>query len=101
MKNGNIQVISCSTTSNYFHALRRQIHRDYRKPLIAFNSKKLLKFKGVMILIFRPILQFKLFNKAKILCQFIVMSKLILPKSKKFSSVMGNFIMMLNPEETN
>jgi len=42
----NMQVVYCSTTSNYFHALRRQIHRDFRKPLIACNSKKLLKFKG-------------------------------------------------------
>ena len=39
-------VVSCTTSSNYFHLLRRQIHRDYRKPLINFNSKKLLKFKG-------------------------------------------------------
>lgn len=46
MKNGNIQVVYCSTSANYFHALRRQIHRNYRKPLIAFNSKKLLKFRG-------------------------------------------------------
>lgn len=46
LKFNNMQVIYCSTTSNYFHALRRQIHRNYRKPLIAFNSKKLLKFKG-------------------------------------------------------
>lgn len=46
MKSGNIQIICCSTTSNYFHALRRQLNRNYRKPLITINSKKLLKFKG-------------------------------------------------------
>lgn len=46
LKFHNMQVVYCSTTSNYFHALRRQLHRNYRKPLIAFNSKKLLKFKG-------------------------------------------------------
>ncbi|KAF9924154.1 2-oxoglutarate dehydrogenase E1 component [Linnemannia zychae] len=39
----NIQVVYCTTPANYFHALRRQIHRDYRKPLIAFNSKLLLR----------------------------------------------------------
>ncbi|KAF9351899.1 2-oxoglutarate dehydrogenase E1 component [Mortierella sp. AD094] len=39
----NMQVVYCSTPANYFHALRRQIHRDYRKPLIAFNSKLLLR----------------------------------------------------------
>lgn len=42
----NIQVLTCSTTSNIFHALRRQLKRSYRKPLILFNSKKLLKFRG-------------------------------------------------------
>ncbi|KAF9082112.1 2-oxoglutarate dehydrogenase E1 component, partial [Mortierella sp. AM989] len=39
----NMQVVYCSTPANYFHVLRRQIHRDYRKPLIAFNSKLLLR----------------------------------------------------------
>ncbi|KAG0305293.1 2-oxoglutarate dehydrogenase E1 component [Dissophora globulifera] len=39
----NMQVVYCSTPANYFHALRRQIHRDYRKPLISFNSKLLLR----------------------------------------------------------
>ncbi|KAF9272831.1 2-oxoglutarate dehydrogenase E1 component [Mortierella alpina] len=39
----NMQVVYCSTPANYFHALRRQIHRDYRKPLVAFNSKLLLR----------------------------------------------------------
>lgn len=47
MRNGNIQVVCCSTSSNYFHAMRRQMIRDFRKPLILLNSKKLLKFKAV------------------------------------------------------
>lgn len=47
----NIQILTCSTTSNYFHALRRQLRRSYRKPLINFNSKKLLKFKGVFFFV--------------------------------------------------
>ena len=46
MDDCNIQIVTCSITSNVFHALRRQLIRDYRKPLIMFNSKKLLKFKG-------------------------------------------------------
>jgi len=48
MRNSNIQIVSCSTSSNYFHVMRRQLIRDYRKPLILFNSKKLLKFKPVL-----------------------------------------------------
>ena len=75
MKNCNIQVICCSTTSNYFHALRRQIHRNYRKPLISFNSKKLLKFKGVTYIIFRQMLRSKVSNKVQILLQFMEMIK--------------------------
>ena len=47
MRKCNLQIVVASTTSNYFHAMRRQMVRDYRKPLIMFNSKKLLKFKGV------------------------------------------------------
>lgn len=51
MRQGNIQVINCTNGANYFHALRRQVHRDYRKPLFSFNSKKLLKYKPVIILL--------------------------------------------------
>jgi 2-oxoglutarate dehydrogenase E1 component len=40
----NIQVINCTTPANQFHALRRQIKRDFRKPLICFTPKKLLRY---------------------------------------------------------
>ena len=36
-------VANCSTPSNYFHILRRQIHRDFRKPLILMTPKSLLR----------------------------------------------------------
>ena len=39
----NMQVAYCSTPANYFHALRRQIHRDFRKPLVLMTSKSLLR----------------------------------------------------------
>lgn len=39
----NMQVVYCSTPANYFHVLRRQQHRSFRKPLIIFFSKKLLR----------------------------------------------------------
>ncbi|CAH1762723.1 15254_t:CDS:2 [Entrophospora sp. SA101] len=39
----NMQVVYCTTPANYFHVLRRQIHRDFRKPLIVFASKSLLR----------------------------------------------------------
>ncbi len=41
----NMQVINCTTPSNYFHALRRQMHRDFRKPLIVMTPKSLLRHK--------------------------------------------------------
>jgi len=39
----NIQVMNCTTPANYFHALRRQIHRGFRKPLIIMTPKSLLR----------------------------------------------------------
>lgn len=41
----NIQILNCTTPANYFHALRRQMHRDFRKPLIMFTPKSLLRHK--------------------------------------------------------
>jgi 2-oxoglutarate dehydrogenase E1 component len=41
----NIQVANISTPANYFHALRRQIHRNFRKPLILMTPKSLLRHK--------------------------------------------------------
>lgn len=39
----NWQVVNCTTPANYFHALRRQIHRQFRKPLIVASPKNLLR----------------------------------------------------------
>ncbi|KAM5532119.1 hypothetical protein V8D89_014212 [Ganoderma adspersum] len=39
----NMQIVYPTTPANYFHVLRRQIHRDYRKPLVVFFSKSLLR----------------------------------------------------------
>ncbi len=41
----NIQVVNCTTPSNYFHVLRRQMHRQFRKPLIILTPKSLLRNK--------------------------------------------------------
>ena len=41
----NIQVVNCTTPSNYFHVLRRQMHREFRKPLIVMTPKSLLRNK--------------------------------------------------------
>ena len=41
----NMQVANCSTPANYFHILRRQMHRPFRKPLIIMTPKSLLRHK--------------------------------------------------------
>ena len=43
--NDNMQVMNCTTPANYFHALRRQMRRDFRKPLIIMTPKSLLRNK--------------------------------------------------------
>ncbi|KAI2903990.1 hypothetical protein CBS63078_5821 [Aspergillus niger] len=42
-QDANIQVVCMTSPANYFHVLRRQIHRDFRKPLIVLFSKSLLR----------------------------------------------------------
>ncbi len=44
----NWQVANCTTPANYFHILRRQLHRRFRKPLILMTPKSLLRHKRVI-----------------------------------------------------
>ena len=41
----NMQVAYCTTPANYFHILRRQMKRDFRKPLVLMTPKSLLRNK--------------------------------------------------------
>jgi 2-oxoglutarate dehydrogenase E1 component len=41
----NLQVANCTTPANYFHLLRRQMLRDFRKPLVVMTPKSLLRHK--------------------------------------------------------
>ena len=41
----NIQVANCTTPANYFHILRRQLLRDFRKPLVMMTPKSTLRHK--------------------------------------------------------
>ncbi|EWY42774.1 MFS transporter [Skermanella stibiiresistens SB22] len=41
----NWQILNCTTPANLFHALRRQVRRDFRKPLVIFEPKSLLRHK--------------------------------------------------------
>jgi 2-oxoglutarate dehydrogenase E1 component len=41
----NMQVANCTTPANYFHLLRRQMHRSFRKPLVIMTPKSLLRHK--------------------------------------------------------
>src|SRR5579871_6899647 len=42
---GNMQVANCTTPANYFHILRRQLKREFRKPLILMTPKSLLRHR--------------------------------------------------------
>lgn len=44
----NWQVANCTTPANYFHILRRQLHRKFRKPLILMTPKSLLRHRRVV-----------------------------------------------------
>jgi multifunctional 2-oxoglutarate metabolism enzyme len=44
----NIQVVNATTSAQYFHVLRRQMHRDVRKPLVIFTPKSLLRSPKAM-----------------------------------------------------
>ncbi|PTQ95645.1 2-oxoglutarate dehydrogenase E1 component [Mucilaginibacter yixingensis] len=39
----NIQVANCTTPANFFHIMRRQLKREFRKPLVIFSPKSLLR----------------------------------------------------------
>ncbi|MFC2152989.1 2-oxoglutarate dehydrogenase E1 component, partial [Bacteroidota bacterium] len=41
--NNNMQVVNITTPANFFHVLRRQVHRDFTLPLIVFTPKSLLR----------------------------------------------------------
>jgi len=41
--NNNMQIVNATTPSNFFHVLRRQVHRDFTLPLIIFTPKSLLR----------------------------------------------------------
>ena len=39
----NMQMVNCTTPANFFHVLRRQLMRNFRKPLVVFTPKSLLR----------------------------------------------------------
>ncbi len=39
----NMQIVNCTTPANFFHVLRRQLTRNFRKPLVVFTPKSLLR----------------------------------------------------------
>jgi 2-oxoglutarate dehydrogenase E1 component len=43
--NGNLQVVNPTTPAQLFHALRRQLHRKFRKPLVVMSPKSLLRHR--------------------------------------------------------
>jgi 2-oxoglutarate dehydrogenase E1 component len=48
IQHANMQVLNLTTPANYFHALRRQVHRGFRKPLVIATPKSLLRHKSAV-----------------------------------------------------
>ncbi len=46
IQSSNWQVVNASTPANYFHVLRRQVHRQFRKPLVMMTPKSLLRLSA-------------------------------------------------------
>jgi 2-oxoglutarate dehydrogenase E1 component len=44
----NWSVVNCTTAAQYFHVLRRQLRREFRKPLVVIAPKKMLKSRDAM-----------------------------------------------------
>jgi 2-oxoglutarate dehydrogenase E1 component len=44
----NMQIVNTSTPANHFHLLRRQVKRDFRKPLVVFSPKMLLRYPAAV-----------------------------------------------------
>jgi 2-oxoglutarate dehydrogenase E1 component len=44
----NLQIVNTSTPANHFHVLRRQVKRDFRKPLVVFSPKLLLRYPAAV-----------------------------------------------------
>ena len=49
-----MQVVNCTTPANYFHALRRQMHRNFRKPLIVMTPKIAAAPQALRVEAWRP-----------------------------------------------
>jgi len=45
IQQSNLQIVNCTTPAQMFHLLRRQVHREFRKPLIVATPKMLLRYK--------------------------------------------------------
>lgn len=44
----NMQIVNTSTPANHFHLLRRQLKRDFRKPLVVFSPKMILRYPSAV-----------------------------------------------------
>jgi 2-oxoglutarate dehydrogenase E1 component len=69
----NFQVANCTNPANYFHLLRRQMARQFRKPLVVFTPKKLLRYHRAVSSIeemssgsFQEVIDYSLVSPSKI-----------------------------------
>lgn len=83
----NMQVVNCTTPANFFHVLRRQLHQNFRKPLVVMTPKSLLRHKRAVSAIddFAPGTQFqKVLPEADTTIQAKDVTRVILTSGKVY-----------------
>jgi 2-oxoglutarate dehydrogenase E1 component len=86
----NMQIVNCTTPANFYHALRRQLHREFRTPLIVFTPKSLLRHPEVISKVeeftsggFKEILDDQVVNKKDVKTVLCCSGKLYYELNKK------------------
>lgn len=86
----NMQIVNCTTPANFYHSLRRQLHREFRTPLIVFTPKSLLRHPEVVSKIeefttggFQEVLDDTFANKKKVKTVLCCSGKLYYELNKK------------------
>ena len=106
-----LQVANCTTPAQYFHILRRQMHREYRAPLVLFTPKSLLRLPAATSVVedfseggFQPLIEDAIASQDAqkvervLLCSGKVYYDVIAEREKRFGDSIGR-VAVLRVEE--
>lgn len=103
---GNMILANCTTPANFYHLLRRQMKTDYRKPLVIFTPKSLLRHPKVVSTVedlsqgaFQPIIEDEVENKNDIKRLVFCSGKLYYDLLKKKEEIQDNNIALVRLEQ--